>query len=182
MHSSALQRTLDRSMVYRLCMPATRISHPHRNPIRPSRQRAHASSNGIANDSSIPPAAASKAKAANSRTTKPQKMTIFKALSFDGPAPELVNCRLAMVGLVWGACTEFQTGELMLSQAQHISLPAIAVCLLFTYATMVPVMHSARMEPFGFFTPRAELTNGRAAMVGFLCILALEYKTGVPFF
>lgn len=42
----------------------------------------------------------------------------------------------------------------MLSQAQHISLPAIAVCLLFTYATMVPVMHSARMEPFGFFTPR----------------------------
>lgn len=29
---------------------------------------------------------------------------------------------------------------------------------------------------------RAELTNGRAAMVGFLCILALEYKAGVPFF
>ena len=59
-----------------------------------------------------------------------------------------------MVGLVWGAYTEFQTGELMISQAQHVSLPAILMCLLFTYATMVPVMHSARMEPFGFFTPR----------------------------
>lgn len=169
-------------MSYRLCSAASSISHSHRSPIRASRQRAYASSNGIANGSPIPPAAASKAKAANSRATKPQKMTIFNALSFNGPAPELVNCRLAMIGIVWGAYTEFQTGELMISQAQHVSLPAILMCLLFTYATMVPVMHSARMEPFGFFTPRAELTNGRAAMVGFVCILALEYKTGVPFF
>lgn len=58
-----------------------------------------------------------------------------------------------MLGFVWGAHNEFQTGELMLSQAQHLSIPAILACLLFTYATMVPVMHSARMEPFGPFTP-----------------------------
>jgi hypothetical protein len=34
----------------------------------------------------------------------------------------------------------------------------------------------------GFFTPRAEITNGRAAMLGFAVLAALEYKAGVPFF
>lgn len=34
----------------------------------------------------------------------------------------------------------------------------------------------------GIFTPRAEVTNGRAAMLGFAILLALEYKAGVPFF
>lgn len=34
----------------------------------------------------------------------------------------------------------------------------------------------------GIFTPRAELTNGRAAMLGFAILVALEYNTGVPFF
>lgn len=67
---------------------------------------------------------------------------------------ELVNARLAMIGIVWGGLQEFKTGETMLSQAQNMSLPAIIVCLLFVYASMVPVMHSARMEPFGIFTPR----------------------------
>jgi hypothetical protein len=34
----------------------------------------------------------------------------------------------------------------------------------------------------GIFTPRAEITNGRAAMLGFAVLVALEYKAGVPFF
>ena len=32
------------------------------------------------------------------------------------------------------------------------------------------------------FTPRAELTNGRAAMLAFAVLLALEQRAGVPFF
>jgi hypothetical protein len=34
----------------------------------------------------------------------------------------------------------------------------------------------------GIFTPQAEILNGRAAMLGFAILLALEYKAGVPFF
>ncbi len=34
----------------------------------------------------------------------------------------------------------------------------------------------------GIFTPRAEITNARAAMLGFAILLLLENKSGVPFF
>jgi hypothetical protein len=34
----------------------------------------------------------------------------------------------------------------------------------------------------GMFTPKAEMVNGRAAMLGIAALLALEYKAGVPFF
>lgn len=34
----------------------------------------------------------------------------------------------------------------------------------------------------GPFTPRAEITNGRAAMLGFAILVLLESKSGVPFF
>ena len=87
-----------------------------------------------------------------------------------------------MLGIVWAAINEYQTGETILSQAQHISVQGWLTVVLCIYATLVPVMHSARMEAFGMFSPRAELTNGRAAMMGFLCMILLEYRTGVPFF
>ena len=34
----------------------------------------------------------------------------------------------------------------------------------------------------GVFTPRAEITNARAAMLGFAVLLLLENKSAVPFF
>lgn len=52
-------------------------------------------------------------------------------------------------------------------------------------------MHSEYIDPLcalllplfaGIFTPQAEILNGRAAMLGFGILLALEYKAGVPFF
>lgn len=39
------------------------------------------------------------------------------------------------------------------------------------------LMHGA-----GIFTPRAEITNARAAMLGFATLLLLEDKSHVPFF
>lgn len=34
----------------------------------------------------------------------------------------------------------------------------------------------------GIFTPRAEITNARAAMLGFAALLFLENTSNVPFF
>jgi hypothetical protein len=52
----------------------------------------------------------------------------------------------------------------------------------FAYASLVPILKGAKREAFGIFTPRAEVTNARAAMLGFGLLLILESKSGVPFF
>jgi hypothetical protein len=41
---------------------------------------------------------------------------------------------------------------------------------------------SRPLRAAGWFTPRAEFTNGRAAMIGWAVLLWLESKAGVPFF
>jgi hypothetical protein len=56
----------------------------------------------------------------------------------------------------------------------HLPLP-----LLFPVLPLPALRHGPRSGPF---TPRAEVTNGRAAMLGFAVLLALEAKAGVPFF
>ena len=55
--------------------------------------------------------------------------------------------------------------DLCLGQCKRRSLTAI-----------LPIPHA------GPFSPRAELTNGRAAMLGFAVLAALESTAGVPFF
>jgi hypothetical protein len=99
-----------------------------------------------------------------------------------GPAPEIVNCRLAMVGLLTVAKGEAATGETALQLLQHGAPWQYAAMALLVYASMVPILKGARHESFGRFTPRAEFTNGRAACLGWAVLLALEHKAGVPFF
>lgn len=71
------------------------------------------------------------------------------ALKFNGPAPELINSRLAMVGLIEGACAEAETGNMALYQLTHPTFEAVAVVLLFILATLIPVTKGAKMEAFG---------------------------------
>ena len=71
------------------------------------------------------------------------------ALKFGGPAPELVQGRLAMVGLLKGAVVEVQTGEPVVQQALHSALPVALLTLVLVYASMVPILKGARSEPFG---------------------------------
>lgn len=103
-------------------------------------------------------------------------------MKFNGPAPELVNGRLAMLGVLWVAPTEASTGETALSQFIHAPWWTYAWLAVWVYATLAPLLKGAKMEPFGIFTPRAEVTNGRAAMLGFVILMVLEWKSGVPFF
>lgn len=112
----------------------------------------------------------------------PARISLFDAMKFNGPAPELIQSRLAMVGFLAGAIRETQTGETLLQQAQQLTPGTIFWLALIVVASLVPITKAAKSEPFGVFTPRAELTNGRAAMLGIAIIGALEVNAGVCFF
>ncbi|KAI8466054.1 MAG: hypothetical protein J3K34DRAFT_485531 [Monoraphidium minutum] len=109
-------------------------------------------------------------------------VSLFDALKFNGPAPEIINGRLAMIGMLLVARGEAQTGQTALALLQSAAPWQYALVGLWVYASMVPVLKGARHEAFGMFTPRAEFTNGRAAMIGWAVLLWLESKAGVPFF
>ena len=61
-----------------------------------------------------------------------------------------------------------------------------AVVVATTFATFAPMVYSngkAEERSVGPFTPRAELANGRAAMMGFLALLVVEgLKGNTPLF
>lgn len=87
-----------------------------------------------------------------------------------------------MVGFLVGANQEAQTGDTLLYQLTHPTPQALLFIALIIYGSMVPVLKDAKLEAFGPFSPRAEIANGRAAMIAFAVLLALEWKAGVPFF
>eukprot|EP01024_Parvocaulis_polyphysoides_P039475 TRINITY_DN35693_c0_g1_i1.p3 TRINITY_DN35693_c0_g1~~TRINITY_DN35693_c0_g1_i1.p3 ORF type:complete len:189 (-),score=2.50 TRINITY_DN35693_c0_g1_i1:238-732(-) len=113
---------------------------------------------------------------------KSSATSFFNVMKFNGLAPEVVNGRLAMLGFVTAAIREFQTGETILTQVQNASLLTWLWFALWVYASLVPMFKGARMEAFGWFTPRAEITNGRAAMLGFAIQLILEIQSDMSFF
>lgn len=90
--------------------------------------------------------------------------------------------RLAMVGIICGALGEIKSGLTIVQQAQTHTAQLVLTSMVIVYASLVPVMNGAMREPFGYFTPRAEIVNARAAMLGFGLLLLLETKAGVPFF
>lgn len=71
------------------------------------------------------------------------------AMKFNGPAPHIINKRLAMLGFVWGAKLEFQTGQTILQQAQSRPFVIAAVVALVSWASIIPIMKGAKSEAFG---------------------------------
>lgn len=70
-------------------------------------------------------------------------------MKFNGPAPELVNARLAMLGLLAAAHAEVETGQTVWQQAAALSPTTALLLLLTVYGTLVPVTKGAKMEAFG---------------------------------
>lgn len=87
-----------------------------------------------------------------------------------------------MIGIVCGSLDEMNSGLTIIQQAQNHTAQLVLTAMVIVYASLVPVMNGAIREPFGYFTPRAEIVNARAAMLGFGLLLLLESKARVPFF
>lgn len=110
-------------------------------------------------------------------------------MAFDGPGPETINGRLAMLGMVYAFFNEQYTG---LTVGSQVGLgPGFAgflfIAQLFTWASLVPLASglspdSVKGGPFGIFRAKAERWNGRLAMLGFTALLITEFYTRTPVF
>ncbi|KXZ42680.1 hypothetical protein GPECTOR_125g513 [Gonium pectorale] len=112
------------------------------------------------------PTAAVAAVTANTENTT-STLTFNDVMSFSGSAPEIVNGRLAMLGIVSALAAEAASGEGVLRQWSEEPTGVAVAFLLFIGGSMVTAFlpASKRAEKkLGPFTPQAELINGRAAM------------------
>ena len=117
----------------------------------------------------------------------------FGVMGFGGPAPEVVNGRAAMLGVLAAIGGELTTGKTVVGQllaggAAPMGAIFVAVALA-SFAPMVTGSSAAaafnkekEAKALGPFTAQAEMLNGRAAMMGFAALLALEATSGMPFF
>jgi len=102
--------------------------------------------------------------------------------AFDGPAPETINSRLAMLGVVSALVFEAVTGQGIKEQIADHPFIVIGTFVLFAFASYVPITKGfTRKEAFsnGVWNPKAENWNGRIAMMGFLGMVITEAVSGV---
>lgn len=102
-------------------------------------------------------------------------------MAFNG-APEIINGRLSMLGFVAALGAELNSGESVIRQWAEEPTGIICTGLLFIAASLVPAFARSQQQSIGPFTPAAEMLNGRAAMIGFAALLAIEVVRGAPLF
>lgn len=99
-------------------------------------------------------------------------------MRFAGAIPEVANSRLAMLGVVLALGAEVTTGKNVFQQIDAAPIPIFLTFFLFTVATAVPVFRAQPRKGNGFFSPDAELINGRVAMVGFAGLVISTFYKG----
>eukprot|EP00850_Spirogloea_muscicola_P015999 SM000127S26615 [mRNA] locus=s127:82149:87166:- [translate_table: standard] len=106
--------------------------------------------------------------------------TFQSVMAFDGPGPETINGRLAMVGFFWGLIGEYYTHKTIVQQVTEPGSTGLFWLLVFGqvffYASLVPMFQgeSPDSRVNGPFNAQAERWNGRTAMLGFAGLLAFE--------
>ncbi|PSC76290.1 integral membrane Yip1-family isoform B [Micractinium conductrix] len=109
-------------------------------------------------------------------------LSLGELMAFSGPAPELVNGRLAMIGVVAALAAELSSGESVLRQFADEPTGVVLTGLTFIAASLIPLLSSTERKAVGPFTPAAEMLNGRAAMIGLASLIAIEAVRGSALF
>lgn len=78
-----------------------------------------------------------------------------------GALPEVLNCRLAMLGFFWAVIAENVTGKNLFEQVKLQPTLIATVVALITIASAVPFYKGVRRSGNPIFTPDAEIWNGR---------------------
>ncbi len=98
----------------------------------------------------------------NSRTVADDEaMGLGELMAFAGPAPELINGRLAMLAFVSALAAELASGESVLKQWADEPTGVLLGASVLAIGSLFPLIESRRKEAFGIFTPDAEMLNGR---------------------
>jgi len=107
-------------------------------------------------------------------------LSLGDAMAFAGPAPELINGRLAMLAFVAAAAAEVSSGESMLRQLADQPTLIVLSAVLVAVGSLVPLTGGGKdtKSPLGFLTASAEMINGRAAMLGLVALGCTEALRG----
>jgi hypothetical protein len=103
-------------------------------------------------------------------------------MAFDGPAPETINGRLAMLGFTSALAVELANHHQITTQLgdpASISWFATTVALI-SVASLIPLSKgvSAKDKSSGLWSATAETLNGRVAMIGLVSLVLTEYLKG----
>ncbi|XP_073136223.1 early light-induced protein 1, chloroplastic-like [Henckelia pumila] len=113
---------------------------------------------------------------------QPEESTkITDIMAFNGPGPERINGRLAMIGFVSAIAVELTRGQDIFSQIQNGGIPwFLGTTVILSVASLVPLLKgvSADSRSGGLMTSDAELWNGRFAMLGLIALAYTEYVKG----
>jgi len=110
--------------------------------------------------------------------TSPQQAEVF---SFSGLLPEIINGRAAMFAMLAAFAAEVRTGAPLFVQIQQAPVAIAAAFATIIIASVIPVVRGANLDRDGAgpFTQKAEVLNGRLAMVSFALLIGVEtWKAG----
>jgi len=114
----------------------------------------------------------------NERRPEDGNTSTSSLMKFDGPAPETINSRLAMLGITWAFVAEILTGQSVVEQVTEGRglVWFLFVVPVFIAASLIPMYNkeSPDSRRNGPFNAKAERWNGRAAMVGLIALLITE--------
>jgi len=105
-----------------------------------------------------------------------------ETMSFAGLAPEIINGRGAMVGMLAAFGAELRTHEPVLKQIQAAPVFVLLAFGTIILASVIPIIRKADLNISGAgpFNQRAEVWNGRLAMLAFASLIAVETIRGGP--
>ena len=87
-----------------------------------------------------------------------------------------------MLGFIAALGAEASSGETIFQQVGDAEPSILFAFIMFAAASLIPIFKGVKKEKFAFFSPEAEMLNGRAAMIGFALLLAIEAQSGSAFF